>query len=302
MSYQLELQESVAEGVKRIAREQLDQALADLTEMEDRDEAVHDARKCFKKIRAALRWVRDEIGEDVYQSENVCYRDAGRRLAAVRDTYVLVETLDAVKDYFAAELDPDAFASLRASLVELHDATKRCLLEEEGADDAVVVTLRAARPRIADWPIEAEGVDAFYKGLRRVYKRGRKGFADAYDAPSPEAFHDWRKRVKYLWYHTRIFTPIWPALIAPLADELHELADYLGDDHDLIVLRDAVVEHPEWDDAESRHALFGLIDQRRATLQARARPLGARLYVESKGDFVDRVAAYWRIWREWGNP
>ena len=60
MSYRLEPQEPLGAGIKRIAREQIDQALEQLTaNPENRDEAVHDARKRFKKIRAALRLVRD---------------------------------------------------------------------------------------------------------------------------------------------------------------------------------------------------------------------------------------------------
>ena len=64
MSYRLELNESLPDGIKRIVKEQIDQALEQLRESpEGRNEAVHDARKRFKKIRAVLRLVRDEIGE-----------------------------------------------------------------------------------------------------------------------------------------------------------------------------------------------------------------------------------------------
>ena len=298
MAYRLEVGEPFPEGVKRIAREQLDEAVEQLTEGEDRDEAVHEARKHFKKIRAVLRLVRDEIGEQVYKPENICYRDAGRRLAPVRDSFVQVETLDLLTGYFAEALAPDAFEGLREALVRRHEATKRRILEEERAADDVVATLKEARGRITELPIYHDSALAFVDGLRRVYKRGRNRLADARDKPSVEILHEWRKRVKYLWYHTRILQPIWSDPMGELADEIHDLADYLGDDHDLAVLRRTISEEPDLcgDDHMAQH-LMALIDRRRAKLQAAALPLGERLYVEAPDAFVACLRAYWGIWR-----
>mgnify|MGYP006312215141 CR=1 FL=1 len=63
MSYRLETDEARPIGIKRIALEQVNQALDQLTDMSaDQDEVVHDVRKRFKKVRAVLRLVRDDIG------------------------------------------------------------------------------------------------------------------------------------------------------------------------------------------------------------------------------------------------
>jgi hypothetical protein len=71
-----------------------------------------------------------------------------------------------------------------------------------------------------------------------VYKRGRNRLFDAYAAPSPDNFHEWRKRTKYLWYHVRILRPLWPAVLEELANEIHELSNLLGLDHDLAVFHE----------------------------------------------------------------
>jgi hypothetical protein len=84
-----------------------------------------------------------------------------------------------------------------------------------------------------------------------------------------------------------------------LADEIHDLSDYLGDDHDLAELRQVVTSQPDlFDDEQNLEVLLALIDQRRAELEAAAHPLGERIYVEKPANFVDRMAAYWRIWRD----
>jgi CHAD domain-containing protein len=298
MSYRLEAEESLPEGIRRIATEQLDKAAEQLRDGEDRDEAVHEARKHFKKIRAVLRLVRDEIGEDVYKPENVCYRDAGRRLAPIRDSFVKVETLDMVTAHFSETLAPDAFAALRQTLVQQHDEIKQLLLNEEQAADKVLTTLNESRGRIADWPITHEGVKVFRKGLRRVYKRGQNRLADAQAEPDVDVLHEWRKRVKYLWYHMRILEPIWSEILNPLADVIHDLSDYLGDYHDLAVLRQTLVDDPNicLDDQTTQH-LIGLIERYQAELQAAAWWPGEHIYVEPREAFVDRISAYWKAWQ-----
>ena len=64
-------------------------------------EAVHEARKDMKKLRATLKLVRPVIGEEVYERENGRFRDAGRALSDVRDAQVRAETVEALAERFA---------------------------------------------------------------------------------------------------------------------------------------------------------------------------------------------------------
>lgn len=302
MGYRLEQNETLPDGIKRIAKEQIDQALEQLRQTpEGQNEAVHDARKCFKKIRAVLRLVRAEIGQDVYRAENTCFRDAGRRLSDVRDSYVMVETVDDLSHRFSDQLAKDVFAGVRQKFLEQHQEFVKRILDEDKATEKVVAVIEAARQRVDTWPVDTDDFTSISGGLRRVYKRGRNRLADAYAKPVPENFHEWRKRVKYLWYHTRILAPVWPNTLEKLAGELHNLSDYLGDDHDLAELRLAIVTRSQsFGNERDLELLVALIDRRRAELEAAARPLGERIYVEKPNDFVGRLAAYWSIWREQG--
>jgi len=183
--------------------------------------------------------------------------------------------------------------------MEQHEAFKQHLLDDEEAMAEVAVKIEQGRARVANWPIERNDFSALYGGLKRVYKRGYKGLAGAYRESVAENFHDWRKRVKYLWYHMRILKPLWPDLLGELADALHDLSDYLGDDHDLAEFRQLVLDRPEmFNDEPELQALLGLIDRRRAELEAAARPLGERIYVEKPEAFVNRLAAYWPVWQQ----
>lgn len=304
MAYRLEADEPISEGIKRIILERLDRAINDLVDPSiDRDEGVHNSRKSFKRIRAALRLVRDEIGADIYKRENICIRDCSRLLAAARDSLVMVETLDALTDYYTQQLPPHAFAGVCEKLLDRYQIISQHVLYESKVIEQVAATLQEARERIIDLPIKCEDFSALNTGLQRVYRRGRRAMAKAYADPEAEAFHEWRKRVKYLWYHLDILEMLWPSLLDNLANELHQLSDYLGDDHDLAELRHILIENPRlFSDNRELLALVTLIDQRRSELEAAARPRGERIYFDKPQAFVNRITAYWEAWRDEENP
>ena len=83
MSYTLVTGETLTEAARRVAGEQLDDAIDDLSDAVDDDptEAIHDARKRCKKVRGLVRAVRPALGEDVYRVANDTARDAARELS-----------------------------------------------------------------------------------------------------------------------------------------------------------------------------------------------------------------------------
>ena len=86
MSYRLHSDESLEAGLRRIACEQLDLAVGGLEDASlDRHEAIHEARKCCKRLRGLLRLARASLGDNVYGAENASVRDAARRLSDLRE-------------------------------------------------------------------------------------------------------------------------------------------------------------------------------------------------------------------------
>ena len=299
MSYRLKEHETISDGIKRIVVEQIDQALEGLeSQRGSQDDAIHDARVCFKKIRAALRLVQSELGADLFRQENICYRDAGRQLSAVRDTTALLETFDKLTDRFVDQLAPNAFAELLQSLKQSSTAQR---LEKKKAMLAAAKAIAAMRRRVEQWPLQQDGFSALEQGVHRVYKQGRQNFTNAITQPSVENFHEWRKEVKYLRYQIRLLKPMWSTMLARLGDELDTLGESLSEEHDLALLRQRVLE-PEQpiDNQRDLEALIALIDRRRGELQAESEQLGKRIYAEKPRAFSSRLRVYWQAWRAAG--
>ena len=299
MEYLLKQGESVPEGVRRMTAEQLDKALDYLGCQDgERDKHVHEARKATKRLRALVRLVRRDLGDEVYALENQCYRAAGQRLSGLRDATVLVETLDRLVECLGKDVPKSRFARVRVWLVERRDRAYGQVDSSNRAVQEAIAALAQAHERLEHWNLQRRGWGGIRVGVQRIYARGRRDFAGAYALPSDEAFHDWRKQVKYLWYHAQILEPIWPSVMQALVEELDQLGELLGQDHDLAVLRTTVLaEFPRAGATATLQALERRIGEVRSRMQDQARLLGERIYLEQPREFTRRLRGYWRVWQ-----
>jgi CHAD domain-containing protein len=296
MSYRLENAETLSEGVKRIAVEQIKAALEYSRAPEsDLDDVIHETRVCFKKLRGLLRLIRYDVGDDNYKTDNTYFRDANRRLSSVRDNAALTEAMDKLQERFPDLVANDVFKSLRESLeasAQKERPEKKKTLAEIGS------ALAAAGDRVEKWPIEHDDFSKVGHGLRHVYKLGLIGFAAAREEQSTESLHEWRKQVKYLWYHVRLLNVLWPEPLMVLAAEIKTLSRYLSDDHDLALLRERVLEQSDHQsDQIACENLVDLIDQSRSERQVLARLLGERVYADKPRAFINRFTEYWGTWQ-----
>ncbi len=254
-----------------------------IDELEGNKPNIHGARKQLKRARATLRVLRPALGDELYRRENIAARDAARPLSKARDEEVMNEALDGLLERFgtsAAGLNP---AQLRQSLHKGHREAGHELSAKQLSE--IGAALKRSMTRAQAWQIEAEGWDCIASGLRATYRRGRRALRHARPDRATDDLHEWRKQTKYLWHQLQILTPLAPGPIGELADEFHHLADYLGDEHDLAVLRTRLAG-----------PVTELIERRREELQDKALALGERLYADKSKTFAHGVDKHWTEW------
>jgi CHAD domain-containing protein len=107
--------------------------------------------------------------------------------------------------------------------------------------------------------------------------------------------HEWRKRVKDLWYHVSLLEEAWKPVMAALSEEAHELSDRLGDEHDVTVLLEWAHRHASaLNGADPVLRGFDVIGaSRRRELQQEAFGYAARLYADKPSSWVGRVEGWW---------
>lgn len=289
-AFRLKRKESEADGIRRVAHGRAEDAVRLLRD-EDADEvkAVHRARKDMKKLRATLKLVRPAIGDDTYKRENERFRDASRALSDVRDAQVRLQTIDALAERFADDPPPGGWWAVRAALAGDEPEVDKL----EGLRESAAREIAEGDAAIEHWPLGNDDFELLRPGLRRVYSRARKRYRAAHADPSDEALHEWRKRSKDLWYALRLVRRAWPAVLSVTADEAHELADRLGDDHDLAVLAGDLDRDGGPLTAEQRDQVRLLARRRRMDLQSEAFAYGERLLAEKPKPFVVRLESYW---------
>jgi CHAD domain-containing protein len=303
MQSELSRHEADARGARRILCDQIDRALAELAGRQVSDEDIHSARKSLKKARATLRLIKDSIPQTAWQRENRALRDAARPLSAARDARVLLDTLDRLEELYGRPARQSIPPPFRHELANEQAGTRQAVVSPSGSGSESTSTLVNARRRITRWRVAAHGWQEIGKGLKRVYGNGRKAMKQARRTPSADCLHEWRKQTKHLWHQLQVLQPMCPGPIGELADQCHKLSDYLGDDHDLAVLREKVVAHPKCFSAPGGSgALLALIDRCQQQLREKAFLAGDRIYAEKRAVFAAQFRRYWQRWQKEKSP
>ncbi len=297
MAYKFGADERVRSAVLRCAREQLDRAVLELSEGISADpvSATHSARKAIKKERSLLRLARGAMPSERRKRENAALRAAARGLSGARDADVMIASIGQLSERFAGQLPDAAFQRLRANF-EARRSAQGGHGNGSVVDDRAVQELAAVRARVDDWQLRKGGWKTLESGLLRSYRRGRKTFARARLSGEMSDLHDWRKRVKDLWYHERLLAPTCGPTVRGHAKELDRLSDLLGDDHDLALLRHELTQASA-PAAVDMGAVVKLIDHRRAELQTEATRVGERVYAETPKAFRRRMRGSWKAGR-----
>ena len=297
MAYRFEADESVRDAFARCSTEQLDHAVGQLSERigEDPVDAVHSARKAIKKQRSLLRLVRGSMPAKRRRRENETLRQAARGLSAARDAEAMLDTLNSLSEWAVGQLPESTFDAIRAQLIQARDERRR-MLTGATLDAQAVGELGAVRLRSENWTIRADGWRAIEDGLRRSYRDGRRAYRKARSHPETADWHAWRKRAKDLWYHERLLAAVAGPAVKGQAKDAHALADVLGDEHDLSVLR-RELDREHITAPVDVAAVIGLIDVRRDELQTEALWIGARVYAEKPKAFMARMRQAWKAGR-----
>ena len=92
-----------------------------------------------------------------------------------------------------------------------------------------------------------------------------------------------------------------PSVLCPLADQLDELSENLGNDHDIAVLVALLDALPDDYGTPSDVAhIRELARRRQDELRTAAIRVGATIYAESPKAFARRIARYWKLTRDLG--
>lgn len=252
---------------------------------DDRAHLVHEARKTIKRMRAMARLLRRETGEPEFQRINSSLREAGKRLSGARDAEVRIATFADLR-----ARHPDELAGGQVDALLSHLEHDRTAAHEPDPELEVLADVAEMRRDLLRWNRLEHDPDALLAGLRSIYRDGRIRYrrVKRTRARDPQRMHDWRKRVKGLYYALDMLGGKQAAPTAKLTRRADRLGEALGEEHDLWMLA-GFLQREERLDKQTRDLLLELIERRRERLGKRALKLGRRLYAHKPGRFAVRA-------------
>jgi CHAD domain-containing protein len=259
MAYRFRQNEAIPHAVQRVFAEETAWAVGQLVRSKKRTEAVHEARKSVKKIRALFNL----LGPG-HKVQDRYFRDIGRLLSDSRDNTVVLQVFDEL-------------TARQPVVSEIRDNLRRSFRQgptEKNLSADVAQLLRHAPPLVA----ENLQFESLLPAMDETYRQGRKAWKRAHREHSAEALHNFRKQVKQHLYHLRLMEN---DAVAKRIDDLHALETWLGDHHNLTVLRDRLKADVETSHDRKRILpLIALIDDESHALRNRALEAGEQLYGE----------------------
>lgn len=291
MGFRLKSGETVSNDVRRIVLRQLDLAASELVSVGDpeSDEAVHDARRRVKKIRAIIRLIRPVLDKPHRSDPNL--RRVSKMLAPVADGKGVIDTLNELLHRYRKELPRKTAAAIRSDLI-----AREKQIDRKAAEDGVLQeakrTLRHERTRVKRWKLSADGFRAIAPGLKDSVRRARDGMVTAWLHPSAANHHTWRRSVKDHWFHVRLLQERCDNRLQPYQHHLEALDGILGEYHNLVLLHEVLVSDSTLSRREVARCLR-IVERYQRALRRNAQVLGMRIYDEKPRRFVRRVKRLW---------
>lgn len=285
MSYAIDPKAPVQDGLRRVAIEEMEWAIAEALDTSlDHQSAIHQARKRCKRIRALLALFRGALPNRVAESQP--FRTLGNALAPLRNADALIEAFDRLE----TAVDGEAWARLQPIRVALVSHRSNVTESGVGPDRLrrfLAEGMRDACARVPTWRLACEGWAALEPGFVHEYGRARKALEFFGPDASGERVHDLRKAVKRHGCHTLLVEGGSEDRPSARRASLDSLGDLLGDDHDLGILLELspqlALPRALGDSLES------VIGARQAICREQASALADRLFAEDTAVFATAV-------------
>ena len=289
MAFQLKRGKPAARELAHLVAKEFEKAIDELGRRQgaDRAEAVLEARKCVKKARAILHLLKQNLGHD-YRVLDGELRSVAHRLSSLRDVEASPEIMNALRDHYPRIITRSMSRGVQRGLLArtrgtmAHVDPDRLLLR-------VAREIKRSGTRVQRRIRRVTQVGAIRAGINRGYRRARRAMASVRTHPSDDQFHAWRRRVKDHWYHMRLVERF-NARARVRMRRLKQLETWLGDDHNLVVLRATILEAPaRFGDERMTAVVLGCVAKYQTALRRRALKRGGQLFARKQLAFSARI-------------
>lgn len=293
MPYVFRKSESVTKATRRVARELLDETAQLIRNPKiTLDVRTHEARKAIKKLRGMLRLIESSSHQGrADRALDKDLRNVARKLAPYRDSDVMRAALQVAAKGSHGLLDDKTAEAI-------HD----CVTEHasvETSTQAVSLALYATdmtslSDKIASSKIHTRNLAALKRSYLKTCNTAQELMRKIMTGkPTEEDFHEWRKFVKYHFYHTRLLAGIYGKQARRRAKDANELEEILGQHHDLAVLGERIKAHRrQIKKVCDVDKLLRYLAEQQKEMEKEAMALGRKLFPKTAGSVEELFLGY----------
>ncbi|MDK1375369.1 MULTISPECIES: CHAD domain-containing protein [unclassified Sinorhizobium] len=297
MSYAFRPDRPFTEDFRTVGAEQIERAVAALEQRpQGVHEAIHDARKNFKRLRSLYRLVASDA--PLFQKqENARIRAMGRNLSTVRDAAALVENINYLRGQTQSDEQGTALDQIYTILAERRDRVAESETDIEGKIAATIVDCEQALDALAQVSFDdgkRKSAARLKKGWRRTLKRAARARAACEAHTEAALFHELRKRAQDYRLQLALMRQAWPSAMEAKRAEAKALVDVLGHLNDLATLTSLVNEEPGVaGSSQNRAHLMSAVTTREEALKKEARQRAAAVFRDKPKSESRTVALLW---------
>lgn len=280
-------------GIRKLMLDQMDDIQQIIgSENQDVNRSIHEIRRCFKKIRAVLRLLRDSIGYSAYYRENTFFRDLSRHLSEPRDSEVILQHARQLRNQLPKPMRNSQYDALLIRMESRRDKAVQHVIEKENAFVTISSQLELAYQRINHLNIRNEDFAVIQGGIYRIYRQNCQYLQKVIDTQEVEMIHNLRKRVKYLWFQMVLLKPIHPGLLKAYSKMLNKISENLGLFRDLILFREFIEESETGLDDSQLEYINNYVASEYQKVLHNALQLSRKFFIEQPSEFVEKIRKY----------
>ena len=301
MAFELAPEQDIRDGVRQVATEQIDRALARFSSKSKGGNAVHETRKSLKRLRALVHLIKAAIPKSDFKQRQAKLKQIANSLSGVRDIQAMLETMAKLEAWDERAGRGRVVSAIRDHLEAKRDAAEKAL--KSSGTVKIRKQLKEVRKDFDEIVFEQNDFKYLASTIEEDYRLARRSFRRAYKLNEDEAFHDWRKYVQRHWRQLLLVAPSWPKALRPNILLARDLSEVLGEDHDLYVLLQYIQsEETNFGSRRDVKAYLSLCQDRQRHLRLIAHDMGSRLLAEKPSSLATRLNAYWKTAPQFDKP
>ena len=255
--------------------------------------AVHEIRKCVKRIRALLKFY-SVTPESYSLLFNKQFQNLGRILAPIRESFVNTQIFERVTSGNA--LIPERKIKQAKELFqEKNRILTESLVGENGEFSRILKLVQEFEFQIKNSPGELPSVKQVCVELCNSYSLSFLLFDKPELIMDGNELHELRKKLKRLWYQLEFVKFMHPRYFRMKSDQLNKITENLGEDHDLYVFLNELNSDGFDFGSDELLILTNLIEHQRELNQLKMNPRIKQFFNEYPEDFNQKMNKIFKV-------